>query len=177
MSRNLHLAFFLLSVFALVVFSSLAVTRQKTGKTGETPVPAHTLSTRKGPPPRSTTDYSSIARKDLFQPLRGKAPAEPEATTAPVKTAVQGAIRFELKGVFRSGGQSGALIATVGPAGKNAELKKADAELFFAGAAVADGYILHSVEQNSVTILRGSEKIVLEMDRFKPPENTKEKEK
>lgn len=131
---------------------------------------------RKAPVQPPQKDYSHIAKNDPFHPRRGKA-TEEEARPGAKKPGPPVKLKLDLRGVFRSGDKYGAMIVVAGnPPHSGKDLKKADAEIFFTGAEIADGYILQEVSSNSATILHNGEKIVVELAKLKQPEMSATKE-
>lgn len=121
-------------------------------------------------------EYAYITKNDLFHPLRGKAPDEDNKPVAR-KTGAPARFKFDLRGVFRSGENYGAIILIAGnaPTSKG-DLKKANGEIFFQGAEIAEGCILRKVDSGSVTILQNGEEIVVKLEKLQPPEMKGEKE-
>ncbi len=181
MIRNWNIAVLLLSVFTLVVFSYAVLNRAElketqtitTKSSDSTPTPISKPSLKKQEEPGnlsgSKTDLTVLSKNDIFHPLRGKDDAETEPVKAPPKKTPS-RVKFDLRGVFRSGDKYGALLSVNGggPQNKN-ELKKADAEVFFSGSQVAEGYTLKTVESQSVTIVGNGEEIIVELEKLKPP--------
>lgn len=177
MSRNWIVAATILYLAASGIFLSAWFRSEKkhepsvAGVSEKSPTPP----SRKALVPPSQKDYSYIAKNNLFHPRRGK--AEEETRPAAKKPGPPVRLKLDLRGVFRSGDKSGALIVVAGNtphSGK--DLKKADAEIFFTGAEIAEGYILQEVGSNSATILHDGEKIIVALEKLKQPEMSSEKE-
>ena len=116
-------------------------------------------------------DFNIITSNNLFHPQRGKAVPE-KGKDAQQKNKQQAILKFELKGIYHSDNRHGALIVYRGnskPA-TNTDLKKADADLFFQGKEISDGYVLQEVKNRSVVIMRGNEKIEVELTMLQGPE-------
>ncbi len=122
---------------------------------------------------RVKEDYSTIATNNLFHPQRGKATPE-KGKEAAQKNKQQAVLKFELKGIYHSDNRHGALIVYRGNSktAANTDLKKADADLFFQGKEISDGYILKEVRNRSVVITRGNEKIEVELTMLQGPEKS-----
>lgn len=122
-------------------------------------------------PRKIQEDYSLIASNNLFHPLRGKAPAA-DAAKAQQDKKPPAVLNFELKGIYHSDARRAAVIQFRGnaPGPKSGELQKADASLFYIGGEISNGYILQEVKTRSVVIIRGSEKIEVELQMLLPPE-------
>ena len=122
---------------------------------------------------RVKEDFSTIAANNLFHPQRGKATPEKEKEAAQ-KNKQQAILKFELKGIYHSDNRHGALIVYRGNSktAANTDLKKADADLFFLGKEISDGYILKEVRNRSVVIMRGNEKIEVELTMLQGPEKS-----
>lgn len=122
---------------------------------------------------RVKEDYSTIATNNLFHPQRGKAVPE-KGKEAAQKNKQQAVLKFELKGIYHSDNRHGALIVCRGNSktATNADLKKADADLFFQGKEISDGYILQEVRNRSVVITRKNEKIEVELTMLQGPEKS-----
>lgn len=122
---------------------------------------------------RVKEDFSTIAANNLFHPQRGKATPEKEKEAAQ-KNKQQAILKFELKGIYHSDNRHGALIVYWGNSktAANTDLKKADADLFFLGKEISDGYILKEVRNRSVVIMRGNEKIEVELTMLQGPEKS-----
>ena len=121
---------------------------------------------------RVKEDFSTIAANNLFHPQRGK--ATPEKGKEAAQKNKQTILKFELKGIYHSDNRHGALIVYRGNSktAMNADLKKADADLFFQGKEISDGYILQEVRNRSVIIMRGNEKIEVELTMLQGPEKS-----
>lgn len=117
-------------------------------------------------------DFGAIAANNLFHPQRGKATPEKEKEAA--QKNKQTILKFELKGIYHSDNRHGALIVYRGNSktAANTDLKKADADLFFQGKEISDGYILKEVRNRSVVIMRGNEKIEVELTMLQGPEKS-----
>ena len=117
-------------------------------------------------------DFGAIAANNLFHPQRGKATPEKEKEAA--QKNKQTILKFELKGIYHSDNRHGALIVYRGNSktAANTDLKKADADLFFLGKEISDGYILKEVRNRSVVIMRGNEKIEVELTMLQGPEKS-----
>lgn len=122
---------------------------------------------------RVKEDFSTIAANNLFHPQRGKATPEKEKEAAQ-KNKQQAILKFELKGIYHSDNRHGALIVYRGNSktAANTDLKKADADLFFLGKEISDGYILKEVRNRSVVIMRGNERIEVELTMLQGPEKS-----
>lgn len=122
---------------------------------------------------RIKEDFSTIVANNLFHPQRGKATPE-KGKEAAQKNKQQAVLKFELKGIYHSDNRHGALIVCRGNSktAANADLKKADADLFFQGKEISDGYILKEVRNRSVVIMRGNEKIEVELTILQGPEKS-----
>lgn len=122
---------------------------------------------------RVKEDFSTIAANNLFHPQRGKATPEKEKEAAQ-KNKQQAILKFELKGIYHSDNRHGALIVYRGNSktAANTDLKKADADLFFLGKEISDGYILKEVRNRSVVIMRENEKIEVELTMLQGPEKS-----
>ena len=120
-------------------------------------------------------DYSLITSNNLFHPLRGKPPAENNDQVGQKKQTAMN-LKFELRGVYRSGNQYGALIEIAGNRGPGVpgELRRANANLFLIGSEIAEGYILKEVMSNRVVVERNGEKIELALVKLTPPEESSE---
>ncbi len=115
-----------------------------------------------------------IAEHDLFHPARGKEINDEDNAVNNHNNPrrAPGRFRFNLLGVFRSEDKHGALIVVSGNMpGDNASLKKADSDIYFQGAEITEGYILQKVDSTNVTILQHGEAVVVEMEKFAPPQN------
>ncbi|WP_288614064.1 type II secretion system protein N [uncultured Victivallis sp.] len=121
---------------------------------------------------RVKEDFSTIAANNLFHPQRGK--ATPEKGKEAAQKNKQTILKFELKGIYHSDNRHGALIVYRGNSktAANTDLKKADADLFFQGKEISDGYILKEVRNRSVVIMRGNEKIEVELTMLQGPEKS-----
>lgn len=119
---------------------------------------------------RFKEDFSTIVANNLFHPQRGKAP--PEKGKEAAQKNKQTILKFELKGIYHSDNRHGALIVYRGNSKTNTDLKKADADLFFQGEKISDGYILKEVRNRSVVIMRGNEKIEVELTMLQGPEKS-----
>ena len=117
-------------------------------------------------------DFGAIAANNLFHPQRGK--ATPEKGKEAAQKNKQTILKFELKGIYHSDNRHGALIVYRGNSktAANTDLKKADADLFFLGKEISDGYILKEVRNRSVVIMRGNEKIEVELTMLQGPEKS-----
>ena len=115
-------------------------------------------------------DFGAIAANNLFHPQRGK--ATPEKGKEAAQKNKQTILKFELKGIYHSDNRHGALIVYRGNSKTNTDLKKADADLFFQGEKISDGYILKEVRNRSVVIMRGNEKIEVELTMLQGPEKS-----
>jgi hypothetical protein len=122
---------------------------------------------------RGKEDFSTIAANNLFHPQRGKATLE-KGKEAAQKNKQQAILKFELKGIYHSDNRHGALIVYRGNSktAANTDLKKADADLFFLGKEISDGYILKEVRNRSVVIMRENEKIEVELTMLQGPEKS-----
>lgn len=122
---------------------------------------------------RVKEDFSTIAANNLFHPQRGKATPEKEKEAAQ-KNKQQAVLKFELKGIYHSDNRHGALIVYRGNSktAANTDLRKADADLFFQGKEISDGYVLEEVGKRSVIITRGNEKIEVELTMLQGPEKS-----
>ena len=122
---------------------------------------------------KTKEDYSSIAANNLLHPLRGKAVPDKEKE-AVQKNKQQAVLKFELKGIYHSDNRHGALIVCRGNSKStaNTDLKKADADLYYQGKEISDGYILQEVRNRSVVIMRGNEKIEVELTMLQGPEKS-----
>ena len=118
-------------------------------------------------------DFGAIAANNLFHPQRGKATPE-KGKEAAQKNKQQAILKFELKGIYHSDNRHGALIVYRGNSktAANTDLKKADADLFFLGKEISDGYILKEVRNRSVVIMRENEKIEVELTMLQGPEKS-----
>lgn len=123
-------------------------------------------------------DYAQIAANNLFHPLRGKAPAEAPSQVQKDNKPLA-VLNFELKGIYHSGKSKAALIQLRGnaPGAPSGELKKADANLIYVGNEISGGYILQEVRNRSVIIVRGSEKIEVELQMLLPPDDSEKSPK
>lgn len=121
---------------------------------------------------RFKEDFSTIVANNLFHPQRGK--ATPEKGKEAAQKHKQTILKFELKGIYHSDNRHGALIVYRGNSQTtaNTDLKKADADLFFQGKEISDGYILKEVRNRSVVIMRGNEKIEVELTMLQGPEKS-----
>lgn len=119
---------------------------------------------------RVKEDFSTIAANNLFHPQRGK--ITPEKGKEAAQKNKQTILKFELKGIYHSDNRHGALIVYRGNSKTNTDLKKADADLFFQGEKISDGYILKEVRNRSVVIMRGNEKIEVELTMLQGPEKS-----
>lgn len=121
---------------------------------------------------RVKEDFGTIAANNLFHPQRGK--ATPEKGKEAAQKNKQTILKFELKGIYHSDNRHGALIVYRGNSktAANTDLKKADADLFFQGKEISDGYILKEVRNRSVVIMRGNEKIEVELTMLQGPEKS-----
>lgn len=121
---------------------------------------------------RVKEDFSTIAANNLFHPQRGK--ATPEKGKEAAQKNKQTILKFELKGIYHSDNRHGALIVYRGNSktAANTDLKKADADLFFQGKEISDGYILQEVRNRSVVITRENEKIEVELTMLQGPEKS-----
>lgn len=121
---------------------------------------------------RVKEDFSTIAANNLFHPQRGK--ATPEKGKEAAQKNKQTILKFELKGIYHSDNRHGALIVYRGNSktAANTDLKKADADLFFQGKEISNGYILKEVRNRSVVIMRGNEKIEVELTMLQGPEKS-----
>ena len=117
-------------------------------------------------------DFGAIAANNLFHPQRGK--ATPEKGKEAAQKNKQTILKFELKGIYHSDNRHGALIVYRGNSktAANTDLKKADADLFFQGKEISDGYILKEVRNRSVVIMRGNERIEVELTMLQGPEKS-----
>ena len=142
----------------------------RSGKAPPEPVP-DAVSTNVVGPRKLTEDYSVITSNNLFHPLRGKAPAADAAKTQQDQKP-PAVLNFDLKGIYHSGMRRAALIQFRGnaPVPKTGELQKADANLFYVGSEISNGYILQEVKTRSVVIIRGNEKVEVELQMLLPPE-------
>ncbi|UDQ98318.1 type II secretion system protein N [Lentisphaerota bacterium WC36G] len=123
-------------------------------------------------------DYSVIASKYLFHPLRG-VKSEVKTEQKPKQRSTK-SLKFELKGVYRSDNIYGALIQYKGirrPSNKNSsiELKRADFSLYYVNSEIAEGYVLKKVNSDSVIITRNSEIIEVNLPKLMPPSNNIDK--
>ena len=122
---------------------------------------------------RVKEDFSTIAANNLFHPQRGKATPEKEKEAAQ-KNKQQAVLKIELKVIYHSDNRHGALIVCRGNSKStaNTDLKKADADLYYQGKEISDGYILQEVRNRSVVIMRGNEKIEVELTMLQGPEKS-----
>ncbi len=178
MNKNWIITTLLLYLAALSAFGYLLLNR----KSSETPTIITELESAEVPTPKSALqppkrDYSYITKNDLFNPLRGKAPDDENRPVAK-KSGPPSRYKFDLRGVFRSGDSYGAIILVSGnnPASKE-DLKKANGEIFFQGAEIAEGCVLRKVDYTSVTILQNGEEIVVKLEKLQPPEKKGEPDK
>ena len=84
----------------------------------------------------------------------------------------QAILKFELKGIYHSENRHAALIVFKGSPQQplKGDLKKADADLYYQGNEISDGYVLTEVKKRSVVITRGNEKIEIELTMLQGPE-------
>ena len=120
---------------------------------------------------RVKEDFSTIAANNLFHPQRGNTPEKGKEAAQKNKQTI---LKFELKGIYHSDNRHGALIVYRGNSktAANTDLKKADADLFFQGEKISDGYILKEVRNRSVVIMRENEKIEVELTMLQGPEKS-----
>lgn len=165
-------------LFGLVIF--LALCRIVSGRGEQTAIAVQNEirkpeGTEKKKHPEAPADYSLIASNNLFHPLRGKPPSENSDQAGQKKQTVKN-LKFELRGVYRSGNQYGALIEIAGNRGPGVpgELRRANANLFLIGSEIAEGYMLKEVMSNRVVIERNGEKVELALAKLNPPEESSE---
>lgn len=122
-------------------------------------------------PPKIKEDYNLIIKNNLFHPQRGKAILKNEKEIEQ-RNKQQAILKFELKGIYHSENRHAALIVFKGSSQQplKGDLKKADADLYYQGNEISDGYVLTEVKKRSVVITRGNEKIEIELTMLQGPE-------
>lgn len=176
MNKNWIITALVLYLVAVAALGSILLNRKSSSFIEPPPVQEKKSVPHKSAAQPVAKDYTFIVKNDLFHPFRGKENGEP-AKTASKRTGQPGRFKFDLRGVFRSGDKFGALISISGNAPTpKGTLKKADREVFFQGAEIAEGYILQKVDSHGITILHNGETIVVELEKMKTPEMPPEKE-
>ncbi len=115
--------------------------------------------TKKNTIPSAVTNIMQVKQKNIFHPLRGLMTTEKSERgnrSAPPK--------FELIGICSIGDVSGAIINFSNPQQRNAS-SKTQRRYYALGSEVWEGFILDSVAENSVILIRGNETLELKVMR------------